>query len=389
MADLRPRLSSEVDSKLIELLIEPADPKDERTKLIERILADFETEFGYPLKFVAPKDGVVEGKRGIVDFKKGDIGLYTEFAKKHAVIDPERTPMIYPLFKEDEDANTFFSNERYLDVKLERLVAGQFKYVISFATAGENFGGQEVRELVDAMNKPTVKTYMDSNELPKRPGSYLIQASANSGYPRNKFWQESYKEAMEMASTMVFLITPAWIASPNCMQELFWALSKPMDRKHVIVHFEKDIMQAFYDEANIFLLAEVKQAEANTKNAAGEKAIKDAKIEEEKAKDAMAKLGQNGKESKGTGFIENVYHIPNPNSQLIIETITQAEMASIDVDLGRTFQGQSNSSLIKRVAILEDQVACMMTLLEQQMGCNINEMTIQKSNDDDLKKYWC
>ena len=50
---------------------------------------------------------------------------------------------------------------------------------------------------------------------------------------QNSFGIDYYKEAMKQEKVMAFVITQAWIDSPNCWEELSWATGdKDFNRKN-------------------------------------------------------------------------------------------------------------------------------------------------------------
>jgi len=348
----------------------------EHLKIIE-----FEREFGYDFHLIRTRKGeTFPAERGKVDYIRGKTisggttALYFRTQGQRGA--DESNPLnglILPLFKEDDHARIFFESQRYLNCVRQALPQGKFKKVVSFSTVGVPFGGQNVKTLVDKLNVNTDHfTYMDSNELPSKPGSYLKgeivgdaavgNASVTSGYPRNHYWKESYREAMGMASQMFFIITDGWINSDNCLQELHWALELEEGRpqlQHVLLYFNQEILDRFYARARAYL-------EANG---------------------GLGYVARLGSMANDTGFfvrkylivgdevgtyVDNIAHlVSQPADTLEASTPLQAAPASIDLRGREMLQGPNINSLIQRVASLETKVDRITTVLEQQMGRNV------------------
>mmetsp|Transcript_32293 Transcript_32293/g.49100 ORF Transcript_32293/g.49100 Transcript_32293/m.49100 type:complete len:453 (+) Transcript_32293:72-1430(+) len=348
----------------------------EHLKIIE-----FEREFGYDFHLIRTRKGeTFPAERGKVDYIRGKTisggttALYFRTQGQRGA--DESNPLnglILPLFKEDDHARIFFESQRYLNCVRQALPQGKFKKVVSFSTVGVPFGGQNVKTLVDKLNVNTDHfTYMDSNELPSKPGSYLKgeivgdaavgNASVTSGYPRNHYWKESYREAMGMASQMFFIITDGWINSDNCLQELHWALElERPEIQHFLVYFDQAILGTFYEKAAEYLAA---NSGANY----------------------VEKL--QGSRPNDNGFFVRKYRIGGqpdahmeriaslvrqPVGELLPSTPLQAEPRSINLRRREMLQGPNIGSLIERVASLETKVDRITTILEQQMGRNVSQ----------------
>mmetsp|Transcript_32291 Transcript_32291/g.49096 ORF Transcript_32291/g.49096 Transcript_32291/m.49096 type:complete len:436 (+) Transcript_32291:100-1407(+) len=341
-----------------------------------KMMNEFLVEYGYNLVLIKPEKAIlIPHEQGKVDYISGKTitgdskALYfqTSHTREADAPDPEG-PLILPLFREDAHAKFFFEEDKYLNCRRQPLEKDKFKNVVSFSTKGDPFDGQNVRELVQDLNADTAHlTYMDFNELPQKPGSYLIgklegEDKVTTGYARNHYWKETYREAMGMASRMVFIITPGWIESNNCLQELHWALElERPEIQHFLVYFDQAILGTFYEKAAEYLAA---NSGANY----------------------VEKL--QGSRPNDNGFFVRKYRIGGqpdahmeriaslvrqPVGELLPSTPLQAEPRSINLRRREMLQGPNIGSLIERVASLETKVDRITTILEQQMGRNVSQ----------------
>mmetsp|Transcript_31454 Transcript_31454/g.47774 ORF Transcript_31454/g.47774 Transcript_31454/m.47774 type:complete len:286 (+) Transcript_31454:7441-8298(+) len=143
---------------------------------------------------------------------------------------------IYLDFVDDDDAIRYFKYCQWLKADY---VPINFQFLLSFGSADGVFGFDKILQLANALNS----TYVDSQKLPALGGSYLIPPeSGKLSHPRNIFWMEYYKGAMEKTPKMCFVITKAWTKSKNCWQEMGWAydIRTQDDHKNIIVFQDQD-----------------------------------------------------------------------------------------------------------------------------------------------------
>ena len=135
----------------------------------------------------------------------------------------------YPVFNNDAEAAEFF-NEKGLFIKSPEEIEeppwtgnnDPLHVIFSFGAA--NGGYDNVVEVADQFKKSYhLNSYIDSNYLPSQAGSYRI---SGNDYPRNVNWKAWYARAMLDAPTMIFLVTPEWIRSEFCKEELAWAVER-------------------------------------------------------------------------------------------------------------------------------------------------------------------
>lgn len=119
----------------------------------------------------------------------------------------------------DKDAGIFFTEVMHLHADF----APKDKFLLSFGARDKNFGFEKIRDLGRKLNF----TYIDSERLPPLAASYILEPPTDEPgakmHPRNSFWMDYYQRAMKEAKLMAFVITEAWIESPNCWEELDWA----------------------------------------------------------------------------------------------------------------------------------------------------------------------
>jgi len=69
-----------------------------------------------------------------------------------------------------------------------------------------------------------INAYADFLVLPTFRGAYRLENEPRMYVSRHVQWAKYYQEAMKISKVMVFLASPAWMKSPNCLQEVQWAI---------------------------------------------------------------------------------------------------------------------------------------------------------------------
>jgi len=128
----------------------------------------------------------------------------------------------------------------------ERRARCGFQLIMSFGARGNDYGsplifdGESVGSGMDVVNQVheflshflfgsieegTRHIYFDWHNLKGLPGTKEVPKPKGTGIMRlNDEWKELYYEAFKQAKIKIFLISDAWLNSPNCMEEFGWLL---------------------------------------------------------------------------------------------------------------------------------------------------------------------
>lgn len=145
---------------------------------------------------------------------------------------------VFPIFSSDDEALAAMQSKGdYIEdpasLVNEAPLAG-LEILFSFGARGGGF--EQVQDLAGYFNLPSqdYKTYVDAMVLPLVKGRYVLSGWSESpgcftdgtamySPARSTNWKAWYKAAMTNAKAMIFLVTQAWLDSPNCAEELSWA----------------------------------------------------------------------------------------------------------------------------------------------------------------------
>ena len=131
----------------------------------------------------------------------------------------------------------------------ERRARCGFQLIMSFGARGNDdgspliFDGESVGSGMDVVNQVheflshflfgsieegTRHIYFDWHNLKGLPGTKEVPKPKGTGIMRlNDEWKELYYEAFKQAKIKIFLISDAWLNSPNCMEEVRLATTLP------------------------------------------------------------------------------------------------------------------------------------------------------------------
>ena len=142
-------------------------------------------------------------------------------------------------FQTDKQAATYFTQVLELSPKYD---PKNFKNLLSFGARDDLLLGADKVHFdfpnIERLAKLLDSAYVDSLNLPPLAASYkLVPAKGEVANPRNIFWAEYYKKVMEIAKTMTFVITGAWVLSKNCWEELGWAADLRQDTRQFTTIF--------------------------------------------------------------------------------------------------------------------------------------------------------
>ena len=163
-------------------------------------------------------------------------------------------------FKTNEDAAVYFRDIQQIEQGDDGYDPGEFKRLLSFGARASDtgFGFDKIKELAATVGG----TYVDSEHLPKMPGSYRLVG--DSTRTLNVFWREYYRQAMRHAEVMAFIITSSWRESPNCWTELEWATELRSDRQNLIV-FQDSNARKIMEKRDATFTVNIKDKEGVTK----------------------------------------------------------------------------------------------------------------------------